>query len=593
MCEGDFEMATATETDEYETESGIILGGDDLVSLIKTEITKIREKNQRADCSKICKVLEKTHGLSLDVIQTSLNYMLKCGKIKDVPHAGRESLRIQSESNDELEVSKSRILADEEKVKKYRDEILEIASMHEGNLSRDEQDTVSSISDEAEVQFGGIWNIESSPGKCFNKMQMDPQNKYQNKENSTSQETLACILDRLTKIEGRVDEITKKSTENPPKNEKISSVDFTIFFARISQLEQENKSLRDENMGLKFENRKLKESHSMGEVAFRPRDPISRFQYKVPQVTHHNVPKQSSTTQRPQVNSNETHSRYANNVADGEWKVQSPKSKVQREASWGTNVNGREFPFSKPLDTANRFSCLENLTTERESTQVPSDREYSAAVKSQGFPQTTSSRSMRQHKVTALDKREGDWENSWAANSKTRSEDARRPRKPVFSILGDSMVKKIRRQDINAEVSHAKTSIKTFPGATIDQMKSYIKPAIDDKLDGIIILCGTNNLRSESPEETAKKLIDLATETKKKLRDVTVSSIIKRTDSHELEMKRRKVNDLVKVGLSRSNISFIEHDNIESRHLDKWGLHLNFQGNNVSTGNLINFLNGV
>ena len=100
-------------------------------------------------------------------------------------------------------------------------------------------------------------------------------------------------------------------------------------------------------------------------------------------------------------------------------------------------------------------------------------------------------------------------------------------------------------------------------------------------------------MRSESPEEISNKLIDLATETKRKLRDVAVSSIIKRTDSHELEMKRRKVNDLVKVALSRSNINFIEHDNIESRHLDKWGLHLTSQGNNVLTGNLINFLNGV
>ena len=252
-------------------------------------------------------------------------------------------------------------------------------------------------------------------------------------------------------------------------------------------------------------------------------------------------------------------------------------------------MKGMEFPFSKPLATTNRFSCLENLATERESTQVPSDREYSAAVKSQGFPQTTTSRSMRQNKATALDKCDEDWENCWAANRKKTIEDVRRPRKPVFSILGGSMVKKIRRQDINAEVSHAKTSIKTFPGATIDQMKSYIKPAIDEKSDGIIILCGTNNLRLESPEETANKLIDLATETKKNLRDVAVSSIIKRTDSHELEMKRRKVNDLVKVGPSRSNISFIEHDNIESRHLDKWELHLNFQGNNVLTGNLINF----
>ena len=86
-------------------------------------------------------------------------------------------------------------------------------------------------------------------------------------------------------------------------------------------------------------------------------------------------------------------------------------------------MNGMEFSFSKPLDTANRFSCLENLTTERESTQVPSDREYSAAVKSQGFPQTTSSRSIRQNKATALDKRNGDWDNSWAASSKITSED--------------------------------------------------------------------------------------------------------------------------------------------------------------------------
>ena len=93
---------------------------------------------------------------------------------------------------------------------------------------------------------------------------------------------------------------------------------------------------------------------------------------------------------------------------------------------------------------------------------------------------------MRQHKATAPNKCDGDWENSWAANSKTTSEDVRRPRKPVFSILGDSMVKKIRRQDINAEVSHAKTSIKTFPGAKSDQMKSYIKPAIDVKPDGIM-----------------------------------------------------------------------------------------------------------
>ena len=156
-------------------------------------------------------------------------------KNKNVPYAGRESLRMQSESNDELEVSKGRRSADEEKVKQFRDEFLEIASMHEGNegnLSCDEQCSDSSISDKAEAETGGIWNMESSPRKCFQQILMDFQNKYQNKENSTSQETLACILDRLTKIEWRVDEITNKSPKNPPRNQNRSIVDFNIFVCK-------------------------------------------------------------------------------------------------------------------------------------------------------------------------------------------------------------------------------------------------------------------------------------------------------------------------------------------------------------------------
>ena len=142
--------------------------------------------------------LKDLHGLSQDVVQMSLDYMLKCGKIKYVPYAGRESLRIQSESNDELEVSKSRISADEEKVKKYRDEILEIASMHEGNegnLSRDEQDSVSSISDEAEAHFGGIWNMESSPGRCFNNIKMFPQKKL-SKQRKLNKSRNSCMHSR-------------------------------------------------------------------------------------------------------------------------------------------------------------------------------------------------------------------------------------------------------------------------------------------------------------------------------------------------------------------------------------------------------------
>ena len=51
--------------------------------------------------------------------------------------------------------------------------------------------------------------------------------------------------------------------------------------------------------------------------------------------------------------------------------------------------------------------------------------------------------------------------------------------------LSDSMIRKIRRQDINREAPQVKTSIKTFPGATMEQMKSYNRPTIEEDPDGL------------------------------------------------------------------------------------------------------------
>ena len=175
---------------------------------------------------------------------------------------------------------------------------------------------------------------------------------------------------------------------------------------------------------------------------------------------------------------------------------------------------------------------------------------------------------------------------------KTKNQSRMRSRKPTVSIVGDSMIRKIRRQDINREAPRVKTSIKTFPGATIEQMKSYIRPTIEEDPDGVIIVCGTNNLRSATPEEVANKMIGLAFEVKKEINDVAISSIIRRTDSDDLERKRKHVNHLVRAGLLGTGMNFIEHDNILDNHLDKWGLHLNFQGINTLTANLIDFING-
>ena len=167
------------------------------------------------------------------------------------------------------------------------------------------------------------------------------------------------------------------------------------------------------------------------------------------------------------------------------------------------------------------------------------------------------------------------WGDSLESNEKFRkvkNQSRMRSQKPTVSIVGDSMIRKIRRQDINREAPQVKTSIKTFPGATIEQVKSYIRPTIEEDPDGVIIVCGTNNLRSATPEEVANKMISLAFEVKKEINDVAISSIIRRTDSDDLERKRIHVNQLVRAGLLGTGMKFIENDNILDNHLDKWGL---------------------
>ena len=111
-------------------------------------------------------------------------------------------------------------------------------------------------------------------------------------------------------------------------------------------------------------------------------------------------------------------------------------------------------------------------------------------------------------------------------------------------------------------IPHVRAFIKTFPGATIEHMHSYLEPTIGMSPDGVIIMCGTDNLKKEPPESTANKLIDLAISTKRRVKQVAVSSILHRGDSEELEVKRQQVNRLVEIGLIGTGIKFITHNNI-------------------------------
>ena len=84
----------------------------------------------------------------------------------------------------------------------------------------------------------------------------------------------------------------------------------------------------------------------------------------------------------------------------------------------------------------------------------------------------------------------------------------------------------IRKQEINKSIRNYYAVVKTFSGATVEDMESYMVPTLNKKPDGLIIYCGTNNLRSDEPQEIAKKIVDVALEASRTVRSVAVSSIL-------------------------------------------------------------------
>ena len=247
-----------------------------------------------------------------------------------------------------------------------------------------------------------------------------------------------------------------------------------------------------------------------------------------------------------------------------------------------------EFPPESQMNS--REQLAENNIRERKRNVVPGGYTYAYVTERKGIdtkdneiPLASPGKNCKQGSAASAATNRG------RANPK----DGTRFRKQSISIVGDSMVSKVRRQDLTREVPKYRINVKTFRGARAEHMYSYMEPTIEMGVDGVIILCGTNNLRDESPEVVAKKIVNLAMHASNRVEQVAVSSIVRSTDSMELDQKRREVNVLLKQLLEQCKIDYIDQDNISANDLDRWGLHLNYSGNNILTGNFIDFLNNT
>ena len=222
-------------------------------------------------------------------------------------------------------------------------------------------------------------------------------------------------------------------------------------------------------------------------------------------------------------------------------KFEHPSDAFNNPKRFAKRINNNGIMASNDIPTSNRYSCLDI-----EDTEIYTSGENHDAYK------------RNQRKSTKKNNR---------IENKNKA----------ITIIGDSLLKDAKAHKMKKTVNNrANFYVKSFPGATIEDMESYIIPTKKRKPDITILHCGTNNLRNEfeKPKEIADKIIELAKSMHTDDTTVIISGLAPRND--RLDRKRVEVNQNLKTESYRHNIAYVDHENIEkNKHLNRSGLHLN------------------
>ena len=148
-------------------------------------------------------------------------------------------------------------------------------------------------------------------------------------------------------------------------------------------------------------------------------------------------------------------------------------------------------------------------------------------------------------------------------------------------IIGDGILKHVQGYEISKSLENCKTYVKPLSGAKIRDMQDYVKPALQENPDQIVVHFGINDLASNKrPEQIAESIIGVATSLKSDTCDVLVSRRTVRSDDHR--KKVAEVNRVLKELCEEKNLYYINHDKkITVKHLNRSKLHLNKKGTSI------------
>lgn len=143
-------------------------------------------------------------------------------------------------------------------------------------------------------------------------------------------------------------------------------------------------------------------------------------------------------------------------------------------------------------------------------------------------------------------------------------------------ICGDSIINGIEGNGLSSKTH--KTTVKSFSGASSDDMVDFIKPLAKKEAHNLIIHIGTNDIQNNI--DTIKN-IDTITQYIKKTSSntrIAISSICIREDKNNILKKVSSINKSLEEFCRKNNVDFIKNSNIDSSHLSRKKLHLNDRG---------------
>ena len=270
----------------------------------------------------------------------------------------------------------------------------------------------------------------------------------------------------------------------------------------------------------------------------------------------------------------------------------------QQQASWNVVNNrkktteGRNTPAHNPVGTKN-VKAKESVQQKNQYTAL------SISVVDDSESDSNNVSDNRSDDITATQVPKQDQRHERNRHSKKDSQkvkEANIPKntkhnRPTVAILGDSMLKHLNPRKIQHGLDH-KVTIKTFPGAGVDEMIHYVRPTLKKKPNHVVLHVGTNDLQTKSPDTliTAISRLGETITQEGNGTELTLSEVITRNDNANLADKVNVFNKKLDELCTEHNWGLIKHDNITRVHLNNYGLHLNQRGTSTLAGNVKQFL---